>query len=267
MAISVLLPKILETTKSNLITEPSIAVIIPTYCEAENVEQLIRQIQRLHLNIKIIVVDDSSPDQTQHIVNKLNREFENILLVSRPKKLGLGTAITAGFRHALEFDPTPDFVITMDSDFSHNPNDIPRLVNIAKKGYNLVVGSRYVAGGKMKNWPLSRKIISRFANILATGAVGLRLNDFTSGFRCYSKDYIAKVVSKLHSTTYEIQIETIRQARLNEFQVKEIPITFINRKNGNSKLSSAEFLGFLTYVVGAIFSNFNLFFIRRSQTK
>ncbi len=164
MAVTVLLPKILETHKFNLITEPSIAVIIPTYCEAENVERLIRQIQILNLNVRIIVVDDSSPDKTQQIVNELNREFENILLVSRPKKLGLGTAITDGFRYAIELDPIPDFIITMDSDFSHNPKDIPRLVNIAKKGYNLVVGSRYIAGGKMKNWPLSRRIISRVAN-------------------------------------------------------------------------------------------------------
>ena len=259
MAVTVLLPKILETHKINLITEPSIAVIIPTYCEAENVESLIRQIQTLNLNVRIIVVDDSSPDQTQQIVNELNKEFENILLVSRPKKLGLGTAITAGFRHALELDPIPDFIITMDSDFSHNPKDIPRLVDFAKKGYNLVVGSRYISGGKMKNWPLSRKIISRFANMLATGAVGLRLNDFTSGFRCYSKNYIKEVLSSLHSTTYEIQIETIRQAHLNEFQVKEIPITFINRTNGSSKLSSAEFLGFITYVTKAVFSNFTIF--------
>ena len=142
---------------------------------------------------------------------------------------------------------------------SHNPDDIKQLVKIAKKGYNLVVGSRYVSGGCMKNWPLSRKIISRAANILAIGAAGIRLKDFTSGFRCYSKDYVAQVLSKLHSTTYEIQIETIRQARLNKHKIKETPITFINRKNGNSKLSSIEILGFICYISRAISSNFFLF--------
>lgn len=262
MTAVMLIPRILETTELNLTAEPSIIIIIPTYCEAKNIERLIRKIQTLNLNLRIVVVDDSSPDQTQHIVTELNKEFNNIVLVSRPKKLGLGTAITDGFRNALALDPIPDFIITMDSDFSHNPKDIPRLVNIAKKGYNLVVGSRYISGGKMKNWPLSRKIISRFANVIATGAVGLRINDFTSGFRCYSKEYIKEVISSLHSTTYEIQIETIRQAHLNEFKIKEIPITFVNRKNGNSKLSSAEFLSFIIYVTKAIFSNFTLFLKR-----
>jgi len=258
MAISVLLPKILETNKFNLVTESSIAVIIPTYCEAENVEQLIRQIQRLNLNIKIIVVDDSSPDQTQQIVNKLDREFNNILLVSRPKKLGLGTAITDGFRNAITLNPLPDYVITMDSDFSHNPKDIPRLIKSAEKGNDLVIGSRYIKGGKMKNWPLKRKLISRFANLIASITIGKKMNDYTSGFRCYSTKYVKKALNYLHSTTFEIQVETIRQAHLNEFQVKEIPITFINRRNGSSKLSSAEFLGFITYVTKAVFSNFTL---------
>ena len=252
MAISVLLPKILETTKFNLITEPSIAVIIPTYCEAENVESLIRQIQRLNLNVRIIVVDDSSPDQTQQIVNKLDREFNNILLVSRPKKLGLGTAITDGFRNAITLKPLPDYVITMDSDFSHNPKDIPRLLKSAEKGNDLVIGSRYIKGGKMKNWPLKRKLISRFANLLASMTIGKKMNDYTSGFRCYSTKYVKKALKYLHSTTFEIQVETIRQAKLNSFKVKEIPITFIERENGQSKLSSGEFLAFLVYVTKSL---------------
>lgn len=262
-----LLPKILETTKLDLLADSIIAVIIPTFCEEENIERLIRQIQKLDLNLRIIVVDDSSPDKTQQIVAKLNNEFKNITLVSRPKKLGLGTAITDGFCNALALDPAPDFIVTMDSDFSHNPFDIPRLVSIAKKGFNLVVGSRYIDGGRMKNWPLSRKIISKVANILATGAVGLKINDFTSGFRCYSKDYVAKVLSDLHSTTYEIQIETIRQAHLNKFKVREVPITFINRRNGSSKLSPTEVLGFISFFTGAMISNIALLLQRFSFAK
>jgi len=262
MAITVLLPEILEKSNFNLNAEPSIAVIIPTYCEAENVERLIRQIERLHLNVRIIVVDDSSPDQTQNIVNGLNNEFDNIILVSRPKKLGLGTAITDGFRNAITLNPVPDYVITMDSDFSHNPNDIPRLLKSAEKGNDLVIGSRYIKGGKMKNWPLKRKLISRFANLIASITIGKNMNDYTSGFRCYSTKYIKKALKYLHSTTFEIQVETIRQAKLNRFNVEEIPITFMERENGQSKLSSGEFLAFLVYVtkslIGRVSTRLNL---------
>lgn len=256
MATTMLVPAIIKVAKINLAVEPNVVVIIPTYCEAKNIEKLIRKIQRLDLNLRIIVIDDSSPDQTPQIVKRMGSEFDNVVLISRPKKMGLGTAITNGFFIALKLNPVPDFIITMDSDFSHDPADIPQLVKIAKKGYHLVIGSRYVSGGCMKNWPFSRRILSRTANLLATGVVGVKLKDFTSGFRCYSKDYVAQVLSKLHSTTYEIQIETIRQAYLNNHKIKEIPITFINRKNGNSKLSSTEILGFTSYILVTMLSNF-----------
>ena len=244
----------IETLNTN-----SIAVLLPTYCERENIENLIREIQELNLRVRIIVVDDSSSDGTSDIVKELAEEYGNIILVSRPGKLGLGTAITDGFRCALKLKEVPEYIITMDSDYSHNPQDISRLVESAKKGNDVVIGSRYVNGGKARNWPFKRRLISRLANVIANIVVGRRTQDCTSGFRCYSRIYIRNVLRNLHSTTYEIQIETIRQAHMNKFKVKEIPIIFINRKNGKSKLSSAEFMGFITYVTKAIFSNFALF--------
>ena len=223
--------------------------MLPTYCEAENIESLIREIEGLKLNLTIAVVDDSSPDGTAEIAKKLNEEYGNIHVVSRPEKQGLGTAITVGFQCMLNWSKVPDYIVTMDADYSHSPKDIPRLLDAARSGSDLVIGSRYIFHGKVIGWNLRRRIISRLANVVAgmTTAAGLR--DCTSGFRCYSKRYIKNVLPRLHSQTYEIQIETVKQARLNSFRIKEIPITFVNRKRGKSKLSATEFSAFFAYVV------------------
>jgi dolichol-phosphate mannosyltransferase len=227
----------------------SVAVLLPTYCEAENIESLICEIQVLKLNVSIVVIDDSSPDGTSDMVSKLNEKYGNIVLISRPAKLGLGTAITDGFRYALGLRKTPDYIVTMDSDFSHSPKDIPRLVDSAKSGFDLVIGSRYIRGGKVIGWSWKRWLISRVANVIATITVRTKLNDCTSGFRCYSKRYVKSVLNDLHSETYEIQIETVRQARLRSFKIKEIPIAFVNRKRGKSKLTQTEIQGFLSYIL------------------
>jgi dolichol-phosphate mannosyltransferase len=228
--------------------EPKVAVVLPTYCEAENIESLIRELQELKINLLIAVIDDSSPDGTADMVKKLQEEYENIVLFVRPKKLGLGTAITTGFRYMLELRKPPNFIVTMDADYSHDPRDIPRLVGFAEEGYDLVIGSRYRRGGKVIGLGLRRRLISRLANIVAAVTVGTKLQDCTSGFRCYSQSYVKDVLQKLHSQTYEIQIETLRQARMNKFKVKETPITFVNRKKGKSKLTTLEILAFLTYI-------------------
>jgi len=232
-----------------------IAVLLPTYCEAENIENLIQEIQELNLETIITVVDDSSPDDTSKVVKKLQKEYHNIYLISRASKSGLGTAIVAGFRFLLDLPEAPDYIITMDSDYSHNPKDIVRLVNHARKGSDLVIGSRYVRSGTSKNWPLKRQLISRIANIIASLVVGRRIKDCTSGFRCYSKDYVQRVLPSLHSTTYEIQIETLRQGRLGHSNFKEIPITFVERKKGKSKLSRDEIRAFLNYTAKSLLSN------------
>ena len=241
----------------------SIGVLLPTYCEAENIGNLIQEIQKLNLNVIIAVVDDSSPDDTSKIVKRLQKKFSNIHFISRSKKLGLGTAIVTGFRYFLNLNDPPDYIITMDSDYSHNPNDIARLVDDAKKGNDLVIGSRYVDGGALENWPLKRRLISRFANVIAALVIGRRIKDCTSGFRCYSKGYVERALPSLHSTTYEIQIETLRQAKLNRFRIKEIPITFADRKKGKSKLSKDEIRTFLSYIGKSLLAN--LLFSRKSQ--
>ncbi len=255
MSVAVLVPTHVEAEEFKSLTRESVAVLLPTYCEAENIESLIREIQKLNLALTITVIDDSSPDGTPEIVKKLQKEYDNIHLISRPGKLGLGTAITAGFSFVLNLRESPKYIITMDSDYSHNPKDIPRLVDSARMGNDLVVGSRYVRGGGMKNWPLKRRLISRFANVVAAVVVGRRMKDCTSGFRCYSRTYVAGVINTLHSTTYEIQIETLRQARIKRFKVKEEPIIFVDRKKGKSKLSKGEVRGFLTYAAKSWFSN------------
>jgi dolichol-phosphate mannosyltransferase len=232
-----------------------IAVLLPTYCEAENIGSLIREIQKLNLDIIITVVDDSSPDGTSTIVKQLQKRSSKIYFISREKKLGLGTAIVAGFNFFMDLDEPPDYIITMDSDYSHNPNDIVRLVNSAEAGNDLVIGSRYVKGGAMKNWPLKRKIISRGANTIAALITGRRTKDCTSGFRCYSRGFVEKVLPTLHCTTYEIQIETVRQAKWNQFKIKEIPITFVDRKKGKSKLSKDEISAFLRYTAKSWLAN------------
>ena len=236
-------------------TGKSIAVLLPTYCEAENIENLITEIEQLNLDVMITVVDDSSPDGTAKIVKKLQRKFGDVHFISRESKLGLGTAIVTGFRFFLGLDDPPDYIITMDSDYSHNPKDIARLVSYARQGNDLVIGSRYVKGGALKNWPLKRRLISRCANVIAALVIGRRIKDCTSGFRCYSREYVEKVLPALHSTTYEIQIETLRQGKLDGFKIKEIPITFVDRKKGKSKLSEDEIVAFLTYTTKSWLAN------------
>jgi dolichol-phosphate mannosyltransferase len=205
---------------------PDIGVISPTYCEAENIGGLIQTIEGLNLNSILLVIDDSSPDETQSVVEKLNEKYGNVILPNPPQ-----------------------YIITMDADYSHNPYDIPRLLGFAKKGCDLVIGSRYCEGGGVKGWTVIRRITSMVANRMAGSLIQLRINDFTSGFRCYSQRCVQNVLPKLHSQTYEIQIETIRQAKLHDLKVAEIPITFENRKKGKSKLSLTEIVAFSNYIM------------------
>lgn len=232
-----------------------IGIILPTYREAENISKLIDDVESLKLNSNILVIDDSSPDKTEEIVRQKQNKYGNILLCVRPKKSGLGTAITDGFKFFLNLKLPPKYVITMDADYSHNPFAIPQLISIIRKTQcGIVVGSRYVKGGAITNWPFTRKVISRSANLIAKVSLGLKPLDCTSGFRCYSTRFLKATISNFHSHTYEIQIETIRQAALKKFNVKETPILFVNRKRGKSKLSFTEISSYLTYTIKAITS-------------
>jgi dolichol-phosphate mannosyltransferase len=225
-----------------------VGVILPTYREAENIKKLIAEIENLPLNASILVIDDSSPDRTAEIVKGLQQKYDNILLCVRPQKGGLGTAITEGFKILLSLKSSPRFIVTMDADYSHNPRAMLQLLSNMQSGCGIVIGSRYCRGGKTAGWPYARKIISRAANIVAKSVVGLRLSDCTSGFRCYSTQFLKEAIGSLHSQTYEIQIETVKQALLRGFSVKEVPIVFVNRKRGKSKLTLAEIQSYISYI-------------------
>jgi dolichol-phosphate mannosyltransferase len=229
-----------------------VGVILPTYREAENIANLIDEIENLPLDTSILVIDDSSPDRTAEVVKTLQKKYGNILLCVRPKKRGLGTAITDGFKIFLSSKFPPRFIMTMDADYSHNPKAIPQLLSKMQIGCGIVIGSRYCRGGEIAGWPCTRKIISRVANLVAKFLLGLKLRDCTSGFRCYSKNFLKIAIGSLHSQTYEIQIETVRQALSRGFSVKETPILFINRKSGKSKLSLAEIQSYLSYIFKAV---------------
>lgn len=235
----------------NFRLDSKIGVILPTYREAENIAKLISDIEGLQLNATILVIDDSSPDKTVELVKQAQSEYGNILLCVRPKKTGLGTAITDGFKIFLSLTNMPKYIITMDADYSHNPKVIPQLLSSMDDSCGVVIGSRYCKGGKIAGWPFTRKIISRIANMIAQSLLGLKLHDCTSGFRCYSTDFLRAAVGNLHSQTYEIQIETVRQAVLRNFNVKETPILFVNRKRGKSKLTLSEIKSYITYTFKA----------------
>lgn len=230
----------------------ALAVILPTYCEAENIENLIHTIEHLETNSMIVVVDDSSPDGTGSRVKRLQKRYSNVVLLTRPSKAGLGTAITDCFHYILSRSNPPKYLITMDADYSHDPEDIPRLLREAREGCDIVIGSRYCQGGMVKGWNLRRVIISRIANKATAKLVALPINDFTSGFRCYSREYVKQILPKLHSETYEIQIETLRQARFHRAKVTEIPVAFTNRKRGKSKLTRNEIISFLLYLLRVV---------------
>jgi dolichol-phosphate mannosyltransferase len=238
----------LRGTEGDLNAKSEIGLILPTFCEVSNIEKLITDIENLNLDVRLLVIDDSSPDRTADAVRGLQKKYRNILLLVRSKKSGLGTAITDGFKVFLSLKNPPSYIVTMDADYSHNPKDVPRAISTAKEGKGLAIGSRYCKGGGVANWSMFRRLLSRVANILAYLQVRARIHDYTSGLRCYSTRLVKEMVPDLHSQTYEIQIETIRQACKRGFDVREFPMTFVNRKNGKSKLSANEIKGFTSYI-------------------
>jgi len=242
----------LTSVEGNLNNESDVGVILPTYCEAENIAKLIDEIESLDLNISVLLIDDSSPDNTANLVRSLQSKYGNILICVRPRKSGLGTAITDGFKIFLSLKNPPKYIITMDADYSHSPKDITRLVLTAKSANGIVIGSRYCPGGGAVNWSISRNLISRVANLMSSALIATNIHDYTSGFRCYSTDLVQHMINDLHSETYEIQEETIRQASIKGYDVKEVPMIFVNRKKGKSKLSEKEIKEFLSYTFSVL---------------
>ena len=231
--------------------QSEVGIILPTYCEAENITKLIDEIESLDLNTSVLLIDDSSPDGTANLVRTLQSQYGNILIFVRPRKSGLGTAITDGFKIFLSLKNPPKYIITMDADYSHSPQDILRLLSVANDT-GIVIGSRYCSGGGAVNWGISRLLISRVANLISSALIEADIHDYTSGLRCYSTELVKNMINDLHSETYEIQEETIRQARIKGFAVKEVPVIFINRKKGKSKLSKKEIQEFISYTFNVL---------------
>ncbi|MCX7995417.1 MAG: polyprenol monophosphomannose synthase [candidate division WOR-3 bacterium] len=210
-------------------------VIIPTYNEAENIERIIKAILSQSELFEILIIDDNSSDNTSGIVENLMKENKKIHIIKRPKKLGLGTAYVTGFTYALEHNY--DFVFEMDADFSHDPNDLPRFIELLDK-YDLIIGSRYVNGVSVVNWPMKRLLLSFFACLFARIVTGVPVKDLTSGFKCYSRRALEKVNwQKFKVDGYGFQIQSVYGVFHAGLPIKEIPIIFVERRAGTSKMS------------------------------
>ncbi len=211
-------------------------IVIPTYNEAENIEKLIEQILFLGItNLHVLVVDDNSPDGTAQIVERITQDEPNINLLKRPEKAGLGTAYVTGFKYALKNGY--DFIFEMDADFSHNPDEIPNFLK-NMNDYDLVIGSRYVTGVNVINWPLGRLILSVGANKYTQIITGMPIHDGTGGFKCFRSDVLESIdLDKVRSDGYSFQIEMNFKAWKKGFRIKEIPIVFTDREIGSSKMS------------------------------
>lgn len=218
-------------------------VIIPTYNEKENIEKIIRAVFGLDKCFHILVIDDGSPDGTAAIVKRLIAdEFANrLFILERSGKLGLGTAYIAGFKWALEHDY--EYVFEMDADFSHDPADLPRLYAACHdEGYDLAIGSRYVSGVNVVNWPMGRVLMSYFASKYVRFVTGFSVHDTTAGFKCYKRRVLASIpLDEVRFKGYGFQIEMKYTAYKMGFRIKEVPVVFVNRREGVSKMSGGIF--------------------------
>lgn len=217
-------------------------VIIPTYNECENIEAIIRKVFGLAEAFQVLIVDDGSPDGTAHIVKKLQEEYPAVLhLEERNGKLGLGTAYIHGFKWALERDF--DYIFEMDADFSHNPEDLVRLLAACRnEEYDVAIGSRYIRGVNVINWPMSRVLMSYFAGIYVRLITGMPIMDPTGGFICYSREVLSVIpLQKIRFVGYAFQIEMKFNAYLYKFRIVEVPIVFTDRTKGQSKMSTRIF--------------------------
>ncbi|MBR3883389.1 MAG: polyprenol monophosphomannose synthase [Bacteroidaceae bacterium] len=217
-------------------------IIIPTYNEKENIEKMIRVLVALEHPFDVLVVDDASPDGTAFIVKSLMAEFpERVFILERSGKLGLGTAYIAGFKWALEHGY--EYIFEMDADFSHNPDDVPRLYEAcAKDGYDLSIGSRYVTGVNVVNWPIGRVLMSYFASKYVRFITGLPVYDTTAGFNCYRRSVLETIdLDTIRFKGYAFQIEMKFTTYKCGFKIKEVPVIFVNRVLGVSKMSGGIF--------------------------
>lgn len=238
-------------------------IIIPTYNELENIEPMIRAVMGLSFLPDLLIIDDGSPDGTADKVKELQKEFPNRLyLEERKGKLGLGTAYIHGFRYALARHY--EYIFEMDADFSHNPDDVPRLYSVcADEGYDLAIGSRYINGVTVINWPIGRVLMSYFASAYVRMITGMKIMDTTAGFKCYRRTVLANIdLDKIRFVGYAFQIEMKFNVWKLGFKIKEVPIIFKDREKGVSKMSSKifkeAFLGVLQIKICSWFRTYHL---------
>lgn len=215
-------------------------VIIPTFNEIENVESIVRSVFSQQKSFDILIVDDNSPDGTAQKVQQLQTEFpEQLFLEVRHKKSGLGTAYVHGFKWAMQRNYS--YIFEMDADFSHNPADLIKLYNaVHLEGADVAVGSRYVTGVNVVNWPLSRVLMSYFASIYVKVITGMKIHDATAGFMCYKKEVLENInIDNIRFIGYAFQIEMKYRAFVRKFKITEVPIIFTDRTKGESKMSNA----------------------------
>jgi len=209
-------------------------VCLPTYNERENLEPMLRALGEHEVDV--LVIDDNSPDGTGELADRLAAELDYVEVLHRERKEGLGPAYLAGFRQALSGDA--QFVLEMDCDFSHDPNDVPRLIAAVADGADVALGSRYVPGGGVRNWGLLRRVISAGGSLYARVVLDVQVRDLTGGFKCYRRSVLETIeLDSVHSKGYAFQIETTYRALRAGFEVVEVPITFADREVGGSKMS------------------------------
>ncbi|OKL39771.1 polyprenol monophosphomannose synthase [Pontibacter flavimaris] len=237
-------------------------VIIPTYNERENIEAMVRKVMSLSHPFELLVIDDGSPDGTADIVRRLQAEFPGRLyLETRQGKLGLGTAYIHGFKYALRHGY--EFIFEMDCDFSHNPDDLLRLYDAcANQGYDVAIGSRYVQGVNVVNWPMSRVLMSWFASWYVRLVTGMPIHDTTAGFKCYRRKVLETIqLDEIRFVGYAFQIEMKFLSYKYGFKIKEVPIIFTDRTRGTSKMSSGIFkeavLGVIKMKLSSYFQHFD----------
>lgn len=236
-------------------------VIIPTYNEKENIEKIIRKVFSLDFFFEILIIDDGSPDGTAQIVKELQQEFPALHLEERKGKLGLGTAYIHGFKWALQ-RPEYQYIFEMDADFSHNPDDLIKLRNACATGADIAIGSRYVKGVNVVNWPMSRVLMSYFASMYVRIITGISIQDATAGFKCYRRIVLETIpMNKIRFVGYAFQIEMKFTAINYGFNVVEVPIIFTDRTEGTSKMSTRifreAFLGVIQMKVSSWFRNYD----------
>lgn len=217
-------------------------VIIPTYNEKENIEKIIKAVFALDGDYHILVIEDGSPDGTAAIVKRMQQEFpERLYMIERTGKLGLGTAYITGFKWSVEHKY--DYIFEMDADFSHNPNDLPKLYEAcSQKGADLAIGSRYCNGISVINWPIGRVIMSYYASVYVRKVLGMEVYDTTAGFKCYRRNVLETIdLDQVKMKGYGFQIEMKYSTYKLGFKIKEVPIIFVDRTEGTSKMSSGIF--------------------------